>query len=159
MSGMMKILMRPESCFVIVSTLQLVPLLDLLTENRPSRKLMVIGITNCNSETMITVRQDLEASSRARGAWKVAIRSRTEGRVHFWPFDGWKAPPGKSVVAEVYPALWSHTWNSDQHDAYSVTEWLRRSDLDGSLHRFFNPLLNEHESKMAEIEGWILGIA
>ena len=77
--------------------------------------------------------------------------------------DG-KRQQGKSVVAEVYPALWSHTFsrdgrNSDQHDAYSAAEWLRRSDLDGSLDRFFNPLLNEHERKVAEIEGWILGIA
>ena len=71
---------------------------------------------------------------------------------------------GQVRGGEVYPALWSHTFsrdsrNSDQHDAYSAAEWLRRSDLDGSLDRFFNPLLNEHERKVAELEGWILGIA
>jgi hypothetical protein len=67
-------------------------------------------------------------------------------------------------VPEVYPALWSQTFsrggrNSDHHDAYSAAEWLRRSDLDGGLDRFFNPLLNERESKVAGVEGWILGIA
>jgi hypothetical protein len=47
----------------------------------------------------------------------------------------------------------------DQHDAYSAAAWLRRSDLDGSLNRFFSPKLPVHEKKVAEIEGWILGIA
>ncbi len=103
-------------------------------------------------------------STHAGIPWLRFLRSRTEGRVHFWPFDGWEAPPGKSVVAEVYPALWSHAFSRDgrnfhQHDAYSAAEWLRRSDLDGSLDRFFNPRLNEHERKVAEVEGWILGIA
>jgi hypothetical protein len=103
-------------------------------------------------------------STHAGIPWLRYLRSRTGDRVHFWPFDGWVVLVGKSVVAEVYPALWSHTFsrdsrNSDQHDAYSAAEWLRRSDLDGSLDRFFNPLLNEHERKVAELEGWILGIA
>ena len=102
-------------------------------------------------------------STHAGIPWLRYLRSRTEGRVHFWPFDGWVAAPGKSVVAEVYPALWSHTFprdgrNPDQHDAYAAAEWLRRSDLDGSLDRFLNPHLNEHERKVAGIEGWILGI-
>lgn len=67
-------------------------------------------------------------------------------------------------MAEVYPALWSHIFpregrNSDQHDAYCVSEWLRRADGDGSLERFFSPTLNSNERRVAEIEGWILGIA
>jgi hypothetical protein len=36
---------------------------------------------------------------------------------------------------------------------------LRRVDYDGSLDRFFSPSLTEFERKVAEIEGWILGIA
>jgi hypothetical protein len=72
--------------------------------------------------------------------------------------------PGKSVVVEVYPALWSHSFprdgrDSHQQDAYAAAEWLRRSDQDGSLGRFFSPSLTEPERKVAEIEGWILGIA
>jgi hypothetical protein len=103
-------------------------------------------------------------STHAGIPWLRYLCNRIGDRTHFWPFDGWEAPPGTSVVAEVYPALWSHTFsrdgrNSDQHDAYSAAEWLRRSDLDDSLDRFFNPLLNEHERKVAEVEGWILGIA
>jgi hypothetical protein len=51
------------------------------------------------------------------------------------------------------------TRNSDQQDAYTAAEWLRRSDLDGSLERFLNPDLEDRERSIAEIEGWILGIA
>jgi len=102
-------------------------------------------------------------STHAGIPWLRYLRSRAGDRVHFWPFDGWEAPSAKSAVAEVYPALWSHTFsrdgrNSDQHDAYSATEWLRRSDLDGSLDRFFNPSVDANERRVAEIEGWILGI-
>ena len=68
------------------------------------------------------------------------------------------------MVAEVYPALWSHSFprdgrNSDQQDAYATAEWLRQRDLDGGLERFFSPSLTAHERAVAEIEGWILGIA
>ncbi len=103
-------------------------------------------------------------STHAGIPWLRFLRVRAGGRVHFWPFDGWQVPLGKSVVAEVYPALWSHSFprdgrNSDQQDAYAAAEWLRRSDLDGSLERFLNPNLETRERKTAEIEGWILGIA
>jgi hypothetical protein len=73
-------------------------------------------------------------------------------------------PPGKSAVVEVYPALWSQSFSRDgrdshQQDAYAAAEWLRRSDLDNSLERFFSPNLTEHERTVAEVEGWIVGIA
>jgi hypothetical protein len=103
-------------------------------------------------------------STHAGIPWLRYLSTCVGDRVHFWPFDGWDVPSGKSVVAEVYPALWSHSFsrdgrNPDQHDAHAAAEWLRRSDLDGSLDRFFNPCLSENERKVAEIEGWILGIA
>jgi hypothetical protein len=83
--------------------------------------------------------------------------------VHFWPFDGWDVPPGRSVVAEVYPSLWRRGFaqenrNDDQHDAFSVAEWMRRSDLDGTLASFLAPALAPPEREAAHIEGWILGI-
>ena len=96
--------------------------------------------------------------------WLRFLRNWLGGRVHFWPFDGWKVPPGKSAVVEVYPALWSHSFprygrDSHQQDAYAAAEWLRRNDRDGNLGEFFRPSLTEPERKVAEIEGWILGIA
>ena len=42
--------------------------------------------------------------------WLRFLRKRVGDRVHFWPFDGWRVPPGKSAVVEVYPALWSHSF-------------------------------------------------
>jgi len=46
-------------------------------------------------------------STHAGLPWLRFIRQRLGPRVHFWPFDGWDIPPGRSAIAEVYPALWS----------------------------------------------------
>ena len=83
---------------------------------------------------------------------------------HFWPFDGWDVPLGRSVVAEVYPSLWRRGFaqenrNDDQHDAFSAAEWMRRSDLAGTLAVFWTPALTPAELEAAHVEGWILGIA
>jgi hypothetical protein len=95
--------------------------------------------------------------------WLRYLRRQLGERVHFWPFDGWVVPHDSSVVAEVYPALWSRTFPSegrtaDQQDAYSVAAWMRKSDLDGTLRGFLKPSLTSVERATAEIEGWILGI-
>jgi hypothetical protein len=94
--------------------------------------------------------------------WLRYIRQRVGDRVHFWPFDGWEIPTGRSVVAEVYPSLFRREFaregrTADQHDAYSVAAWMRRADLNGSLSEFFNPDLAPGERDIARIEGWILG--
>jgi hypothetical protein len=83
--------------------------------------------------------------------------------VHFWPFDGWEIPIGRSAVAEVYPSLWTRRLpagdrNGDQHAAYAVAAWLRRADTNGSLPGYFNPPLEPQERTLAKIEGWILGV-
>jgi hypothetical protein len=95
--------------------------------------------------------------------WLRHVRQHCNGRIHFWPFDGWDIPKGVSVVAEVYPSLWmkripQDERTSDQHAAYAVTAWRRRTDLNGSLTHYFNPPLAPEERKKAEIEGWILGV-
>jgi hypothetical protein len=96
--------------------------------------------------------------------WLRFICARVGGRVHFWPFDGWAIPAGRSAVVEVYPALWSRAFaragrDSHQHDAYAVTAWLRTADRDGSLARYVMPALTPAERAVAQIEGWILGAA
>lgn len=95
--------------------------------------------------------------------WLLYVRRHCEERVHFWPFDGWDVPIGRSVVVEVYPSLWMKRFpregrNGDQHAAYSVAAWLRRADLTSSLPQFFHPHLEPQERHAAEIEGWILGV-
>lgn len=102
-------------------------------------------------------------STHAGLPWLRYIRQRAGDQVHFWPFDGWDIPTGRSVVAEVYPSLWSDCFphegrTGDQHDAYSIAAWMRRADLDGSLAAFFDPNLTSDEREVGRIEGWILGI-
>jgi len=101
-------------------------------------------------------------STHAGLPWLRYLRRHAGGRVHFWPFDGWDVPPKSSVVAEVYPALWSHSFprqgrSADQHDAFSVAQWLRKADLEGTLATFLEPKLLADDPQ--SIEGWILGVA
>ena len=102
-------------------------------------------------------------STHAGLPWLRYLRLQAGGKVHFWPFDGWDIPVGKSAVVEVYPALWNQTVplegrTGDQHDAYSVAAWLKQADQDGSLAGFLNPNLNAEVRQAAKIEGWILGV-
>jgi hypothetical protein len=102
-------------------------------------------------------------STHAGLPWLLHLRERLEGRVHFWPFDGWEIPRGRSAVAEVYPSLWSKTFpregrTPDQQDAYAAAAWLRRADLDGSLRGCLTPPLPPGLDPVARVEGWILGV-
>jgi len=108
------------------------------------------------------VQGSVAKSTHAGLPWLRYIRLRVPS-VHFWPFDGWDIPDGRSVVAEVYPSLWSRGFakenlNGDQHDAFSVAAWMRRADVDGTLPEFLGPSLVPQEQAAAQIEGWILGI-
>jgi hypothetical protein len=96
--------------------------------------------------------------------WLKRIRDEVGDRVHFWPFDGWQPPEAKSVIAEVYPSIFRNRYakerrTADEHDAYSVARWLAECAARGTLDRYFNPPLTIEERRLAEIEGWILGIA
>jgi len=95
--------------------------------------------------------------------WLRYLRQQLGDRVHFWPFDGWDIPTKRSVIAEVYPSLWSRSFSreertADQHDAYSVAAWMRHADLNGTLVGFFEPSLSHNERMVAQVEGWILGV-
>jgi hypothetical protein len=109
------------------------------------------------------VQGSVAKSTHAGIPWLRFIRQRLGARVHFWPFDGWDIPAGRSAIAEVYPALWSRGFanegrTGDQHDAFSIAAWLSRADRDGSLAAFLNPDLSPPERTLAQLEGWILGV-
>ena len=109
------------------------------------------------------VQGSVAKSTHAGIPWLRFIRQRLGDRVHFWPFDGWEIPAGRSAVVEVYPALWSRGFaregrSGDQHGAYSITGWLYRADQDDSLGAFLKPELPPPERAVARIEGWILGV-
>jgi hypothetical protein len=109
------------------------------------------------------VQGSVAKSTHAGIPWLLRLRRQTAGRVHFWPFDGWQIPAGKSALVEVYPALWSRSFplegrDSHQQDAYSIAAWMRHADRDGALSSFFRPRIEDGERQTAEIEGWILGV-
>jgi hypothetical protein len=102
-------------------------------------------------------------STHAGLTWLRFIRQQLGPRVHFWPFDGWDIPGGRSAIAEVYPSLWKAHFacearTGDQHDAYCIAAWLSGADRDGSLGAFLTPQLTAAERAVAAAEGWILGV-
>ena len=102
-------------------------------------------------------------STHAGLPWLRYLRQQCGDGIHFWPFDGFEIAPGRSVIAEVYPSLWSKSFaqeerTADQHDAYVVVARLQQADNEGTLAGFFNPALLPGERTVAAIEGWILGV-
>ena len=102
-------------------------------------------------------------STQAGLPWLRFLGQELGRRTHFWPFDGWEVPSGRSAIVEVYPSLWSTLFppqggTADQRDAFAAAEWMRRADLDGSLPAFLRPPLNAPDLEIASIEGWILGV-
>lgn len=110
------------------------------------------------------VQGEVATSTHAGLPWLLYLRKHCNRPIHFWPFDGWEVPAGKSVVAEVYPALWMRRLprgdrDGDEQAAYSAAKWLQRGDRSGSLETFLTPTLTQDEREIARIEGWILGVA
>ena len=100
------------------------------------RRLTEIRAGAAKSVFHFDVQGSVAKSTHAGIPWLRYIRQQAKDRVHFWPFDGWSTPSNCSVVAEVYPALWSRTFPSmgrttDQQDAFATAEWLRRADANG----------------------------
>ena len=95
--------------------------------------------------------------------WLLYLRRELGDRLHFWPFDGWSIPAGKSAITEVYPALCKRAYpvgdrTPDQHDAFAVASWLGDADRSGRLGSLLQPGLTPSERLVAEVEGWILGV-
>ncbi len=103
------------------------------------------------------------AATHAGLPWLRYLRQKLPGKIHCWPFDGWEIPAGKSVLVEVSPALWNRSFprqgrTANQQDAYAVAERMRRADGEGRLGEFFKPPLTPDERRIAQVEGWILGV-
>ncbi len=124
-----------------------------LTEERASAK----------SVFHFDVQGSVAKSTHAGIPWLRYIRKRVGSRVHFWPFDGWDILPGRSAIAEVYPALWKTTFpiknrTPDQHDAFTIAAWLSCADREGHLASLLTPDLTPEQVATARVEGWILGV-
>ena len=110
------------------------------------------------------VQGSVAKSTHAGLPWLRYIRQQLGAAVHFWPFDGWQPPAGRSVIAEVYPALWNRTFptegrNGHQHDAWSTARWMLLADKTGQLSASFTPEMLPGQRGIAQLEGWILGLA
>lgn len=119
--------------------------------------------SSCRSVFHFDVQGQVAKSTHAGIPWLKRIRDADE-RVHVWPFDGWQIPAGKCVLAEVYPSIFRNRYpresrSADEQDAYAVARWLGEADTRGALGRYFEPPLTLPERRMADREGWILGVA
>src|SRR5260221_4689813 len=128
------------------------------------RRLTEVRAGGAKSVFHFDVPGSVAKSTHAGLPWLLHLRQQFAQQVHFWPFDGWRIPAGRSVVAEVYPSLWNGSFARErrdphQHDAYSVAAWMQYADGNGLMPDFFHPHLEPGERKIAEIEGWILGVA
>ena len=133
------------------------------TGNNKWRRLTEQRAGSAKSAFHFDVQGSVAKSTHAGLPWLLFIRKELGAGVHFWPFDGWKVPAQTSVIAEVYPRLWSKSFapagrTPDQHDAYSVAAWLTQADREGRLGGLFDPQLPAAEKEVARIEGWILGV-
>ncbi len=119
--------------------------------------------SSASSVFRFNVQGSVGKSTHAGLPWLRSIRKTVVDKCHFWPFDGWAVPPGKSCVAEVYPSLFSKRFprearDGHQQDAFAVAKWLHQADEMGWLTQFLSPQMREEQRRIAEIEGWILGV-
>ncbi len=119
--------------------------------------------SSAKSVFQFDIQGSVAMSTHAGIPWLLRIKNDLNDRLHFWPFDGWNPPAGKSVVAEIYPSIFRnryprHNRTCDQQDAYSVSRWLSETCRGGFLNRYFDPPLTNEERALADLEGWILGI-
>lgn len=136
---------------------------DARTGNTRWRRLTEIRAGGAKSVFHFDVQGQVAKATHAGIPWLRFIRNRLGPRVHFWPFDGWDIPDGRSAIVEVYPALWSREFatedrTSDQHDAFSVAAALAYLDREGRLGKLLKPTLSPEERATAQVEGWILGV-
>jgi hypothetical protein len=108
--------------------------------------------------------QDNTARDTHAGIPWLSYLRRAGERVHFWPFDGFAVPDGKSVVAEVRPARLTNRYareglDRQEAEAFAICAWLQDRDRLDLLRPYFEPPLSEPERQRAQLEGWILGVA
>jgi hypothetical protein len=96
--------------------------------------------------------------------WLLYLHRQLGDKIHFWPFDGWDIPSGRSAIVEAYPSMWRRrlvvpeNMTGDQYDAYTIATWLRLADIEGRLQLALHPSLSASERAVAQVEGWIIGV-
>ncbi len=95
--------------------------------------------------------------------WLKWLRDEVGERLHFWPFDGWHVPAGKSVIAEVHPPVFRRRYAGEQREepaqgAYATARWMADMAARDALAACFEPPLTAMERDVASLEGWMLGV-
>ena len=119
--------------------------------------------SSAKSVFQFDVQGSVAKSSHAGIPWLKWLRDQAGDRLHFWPFDGWTPPAHKSVIAEVYPSIFRKRYakvgrTGDEQDAYATARWMAEMAERGALEDYFAPPLTDAERRLAECEGWILGV-
>lgn len=118
--------------------------------------LLAVAPTMVQENPRASPRQSASRAPRSRpvtpppGA-RSLIRQRLGPRANFWLSDGLVIPPGRSAIAELYPALWSRGFaregrTADQHDAFCIAAWHSRPCREWDLASFLNPGLAPPDS-------------
>jgi hypothetical protein len=133
------------------------------TGNSRWRRLCEVRSGSAKSVFHFDVPGSVAKSTHAGLPWILYLRLNHGHRIHFWPFDGWEIPEGRSAIVEAYPSLWNKSFPSegrtaDEHDAFTIAAWMRQADANGELRAALNPVLTAEEKRIARVEGWILGV-
>ena len=120
--------------------------------------------SSAKSNFQFDVQGQVAKSTHAGIPWLYRIRQAVGKKVHFWPFDGWSVPEGRSVIAEVFPSMLRRRYPTeertvDQQDAYAVARWLKEASQGKVLDEmYFDVALTGRDRTIADLEGWILGV-
>jgi hypothetical protein len=121
--------------------------------------------SSAKSNFQFDVQGQVAKSTHAGIPWLYRIRKAVGKEVHFWPFDGWEVRRGRSVIAEVFPPMLRRRYPTedrtvDQHDAYAIARWLKQVGRGPTLEEvYFDVAMTGKDREIAELEGWILGVA
>jgi hypothetical protein len=131
-----------------------------------SQKWRRIAEERCKAKSVFhfDVQGSVAKSTHSGIPWLLYLHRQLGDKVHFWPFDGWDVPSGRSAIVEAYPSMWRRglvvpeDMTGDQFDAYTIAAWLRLADLEGRLRSALHPSLTASERTLAQVEGWIIGV-
>jgi len=119
--------------------------------------------SSARSVFQFDVQGSVAKSTHAGIPWLKWLRDEVGDRLHFWPFDGWAPSEDRAVIVEVYPSIFRNRYpregrSADEQDAYATARWMADMAARDALAGCFSPPLSDVERKVAELEGWILGV-
>lgn len=103
-------------------------------------------------------------STHAGLPWVAWLKAELGERLLVWPMEGWMPRAGAHMLFEAYPSFYADQVAvrsfgcRDQFDAYAVATWLATQDRAGRLDDWLTPPADPATARVAEQEGWLLGV-